>query len=157
MLMLALMLMLTLMLMLMRSAVGDISGVGGCYAVVAVEDETVRPDEAAKGEEGSAAAGRSLAREAGTPWTWPIELERLWRVPRMLAKLESPLWGRRPVLADGKAMVGERVSWDQMLAGWSTVAVEVPAPYEAGEITEESAKAVETPAPMEAWSASSSV
>ena len=41
------------------------------------------------------------------------------------------------------------------LAGWSKAAVEVPALYEAGEITEESVEAVEIPAPKEAWSASS--
>ena len=74
----------------------------------------------------------------------------------MLVKLESRVWGGRPATVDRKASAGERVSWDQMSAGWSTVAVEVPAPYEAGEISEESAKAVETPAPKEAWSASSS-
>ena len=40
------------------------------------------------------------------------------------------------------------------LVGWSKAAVEVPAPYEVGELTEESAEAVETPVPREAWSAS---
>ena len=99
------MLMLMLTLMLMMSAVGEVAGAGGCDAVVVVEDKTacgrrregrgggrvleVRPDEAVKGGEGSAAAGRSLAREAGTPWTWPVALARLWRVPRMLAKLAT--------------------------------------------------------------------
>ena len=72
----------------------------------------------------------------------------------MLAKLESHVWGGRPAPADGKAVAGERVSWAQNSAGRSKAAVEVPAPYEAGEISEESAKAVETPSPKEAWSAS---
>ena len=40
-----------------------------------------------------------VAREAGTPWTWPDELARLLRVPGMLAKLE-----------DGKAVAGGRFS-----------------------------------------------
>ena len=40
-----------------------------------------------------------VAREAGTPWTWPDELARLLRVPGILAKLE-----------DGKAVAGARFS-----------------------------------------------